>query len=110
MNHYLKFMKEMCKTDIDILNDMRSEFDPKISINQVGVFYTNGICNAGTGNDLFMRDQINWHSKAKNWTMFSNIAVLGMIHKGNHNSAFQILEPYLMSAQEGGQGADSEQD
>lgn len=31
-------MNEQCKTDIDVLNDIKSEFDPKVSINQTGVF------------------------------------------------------------------------
>lgn len=51
--------------------------------------------NLGTGNDKFMRDHINWHSKAKNWAMFQNISVLGMIHQGNHVGAYSILDPYL---------------
>jgi len=92
---------------MQVLNDIKSEFDPKISINQVGTFYTNGLANLGTGNDSFMRDHINWHSKAKNFTMFSNIAVLGMIHQGNHSGAFTILEPYLPAQGEAVGGADT---
>jgi len=38
MNFYLKFLNSTCKTDFQILNDIKSEFDPKISINQVGTF------------------------------------------------------------------------
>jgi hypothetical protein len=40
--------------------------------------------------------------------MFSNVTILGMIHKGNHFSSFQILEPYLMNGNEGAVDAETE--
>jgi len=37
--------------------------------------------HAGTSIDNFLRVNIEWLAKATNWTKFSAIASLGMIHK-----------------------------
>lgn len=38
MNLYLKFLNSKNKTDMQILTDIKSEFDPKVSMNLVGTF------------------------------------------------------------------------
>lgn len=55
----------------------------------------NGIMNAYTTNDAFLRDNLPWAETATNWNRFMVIASLGMIHQGNRSKADEILMPYF---------------
>lgn len=55
----------------------------------------NAFANAGTTSDLFLRENLDWLSRASNWSKFSATAALGVIHKGNLAQGKAILEPYL---------------
>ena len=39
--------------------------------------------NAGTTNDSFLRDHLDWMKKASNWAKFSATASMGVIHTGH---------------------------
>lgn len=41
------------------------------------------------------RDNLEWISKATNWSKFSAVASLGVIHKGHEKDAMRILDSYL---------------
>lgn len=56
---------------------------------------THAYLNAGTTNDLFLRDHLDWMRKASNWSKFSATASLGLIHAGHTTQAMTLLEPYL---------------
>ena len=51
--------------------------------------------NAGTTDDSFLKDNLDWVAKACNWAKFSATSTLGMIHKRNKGKAMEILGPYL---------------
>jgi len=51
--------------------------------------------NAGTTNDSFLRNNMEWIQKATNWTKFSVTATLGVIHKGQISQGLKLLGPYL---------------
>ncbi|KAK3076264.1 hypothetical protein LTS18_013472, partial [Coniosporium uncinatum] len=51
--------------------------------------------NAGTTNDNFFRENLEWLGKAVNWSKFTATAALGSIHRGNINNGHKLLEPYL---------------
>ncbi|KAL7546303.1 hypothetical protein ACHAWF_009632, partial [Thalassiosira exigua] len=56
---------------------------------------THGYLNAGTTNDAFLRDNLDWMKKAGNWAKFSATASMGVIHATHTTEAMTLLEPYL---------------
>ncbi|KAL7470263.1 hypothetical protein ACHAXS_010497, partial [Conticribra weissflogii] len=54
-----------------------------------------GYLNAGTTNDGFLRDHLDWMKKASNWAKFSATASMGVIHASHTTEAMTLLEPYL---------------
>lgn len=51
--------------------------------------------NAGTTSDDFLRQNLEWLSRATNWSKFSATAALGVIHKGQLSRGLSLLAPYL---------------
>ena len=47
------------------------------------VVWMNGMMNAQTTNDSFVKDNLSWVAQATNWNRFSATATLGMIHQWN---------------------------
>eukprot|EP00563_Minutocellus_polymorphus_P015879 CAMPEP_0181049346 /NCGR_PEP_ID=MMETSP1070-20121207/15927_1 /TAXON_ID=265543 /ORGANISM="Minutocellus polymorphus, Strain NH13" /LENGTH=1154 /DNA_ID=CAMNT_0023128205 /DNA_START=55 /DNA_END=3519 /DNA_ORIENTATION=- len=66
---------------------------------------THAVLNAGTTNDSFLRDHLDWMKKAGNWAKFSATASLGVIHAGHTTEAMTLLEPYLPPSAEAEGGA-----
>jgi 26S proteasome regulatory subunit N2 len=58
---------------------------------------THSYLNAGTTNDSFLRDNLDWMRKASNWAKFSATSSLGVLHAGHITEAMSLLEPYLPS-------------
>jgi len=56
---------------------------------------THSYLYAGTTNDSFLRDYLDWMKKASNWAKFSATASLGVVHAGHITEAKNLLEPYL---------------
>jgi len=56
---------------------------------------THSYLYAGTTNDSFLRDYLDWMKKASNWAKFSATASLGVVHAGHITEAMNLLEPYL---------------
>jgi 26S proteasome regulatory subunit N2 len=54
--------------------------------------------HSGATKDLFLRDNLEWLGMASNWSKFSAIAALGVIHKGYFKEGMSILGPYLPQA------------
>lgn len=69
--------------------------------------WMNGMMNAYTTNDAFIKDNMTWVSQATNWNRFSATASLGMIHMCNASQANEVLEPYLNGGAGAGQGQTS---
>merc|ERR1719228_310755 len=51
--------------------------------------------NVGTSIDTFLRANLEWLGKAKNWAKFTATASIGVIHKGHHKESLKLLQPYL---------------
>lgn len=86
---------------MNIINKMKASIGVKSTINHSAVIWANGIMNAYTTNDSFLRDNISWAAKATNWSRFNATATLGVIHMGNKKEAMAVLQPYFS----GGNGA-----
>lgn len=91
----LEFLYKNNKTDLLVLKNMKQSLDAKSSVYHSALTFANAFMNAGTTSDQFLRDNMEWLSKASNWTRFSATAQLGVIHKGNLKNSFNLLSPYL---------------
>lgn len=94
---YLDFLCSNNKTDPLILKNIKTATEGRSSMLHLGTIYAHSFMNAGTTNDTFLRDNLEWLSRATNWAKFSAIGGLGVIHKGQLANAKTILSPYLPS-------------
>lgn len=49
----------------------------------------------GTTQDTFLRLNMEWLSRATNWSKFAATAQLGLVHRGNWKNGFKVLKQYL---------------
>ena len=94
----LDFLFRSNKTDIVILNKIRDSLESRNSIFHSGVTFANAYMHAGTTIDGFIRDNLDWLSRASNWSKFSATAALGVIHRGHLSQGMKLLAPYLPGA------------
>jgi len=87
---------------MQVVQNIKKAIGEKNSITHGACIWANGIMNAFTTNDVFLRDNINWAAKATNWGRFSATATLGVIHMGNKKEAMTVLNPYFTGAAGGG--------
>ena len=91
----LEFLKRNDRADRAILDKIKVSLEARNSIFHSGVTFANAFMHAGTTSDGFFRNNLDWLSKASNWSKFSATAALGVIHKGNLKQATTLLGPYL---------------
>lgn len=91
----LEFLYRNNRTDRSILNKLRDSLEARNSIFHTGITFANAFMNSGTTNDSFFRENLEWLSKAVNWSKFTATAALGVIHRGNITQGQKLLEPYL---------------
>ena len=91
----LEFLYRNNRTDRNILNKIKDSLEARNSIFHTAVSLANAFMHAGTTNDRFFRDNLEWLGKAVNWSKFTATAALGVIHRGNLTQGQKLLEPYL---------------
>ncbi|KAJ5708335.1 26S proteasome regulatory complex non-ATPase subcomplex Rpn2/Psmd1 subunit [Penicillium malachiteum] len=91
----LEFLYRNNKADVAILNKIRDSLEARNSIFHTAVTLSNAFMHAGTTHDKFFRDNLDWLSKAVNWSKFTATAALGVIHRGNLSQGQRLLQPYL---------------
>jgi 26S proteasome regulatory subunit N2 len=94
----LDFLFRSNMTDMAILTKIRDSLESRNSIFHSGVTFANAYMHAGTTVDSFIRDNLDWLSRASNWSKFSATAALGVIHRGHLSQGMRLLEPYLPGA------------
>ncbi|KAJ1721546.1 proteasome regulatory particle base subunit [Coemansia erecta] len=92
---YLEFLFRNNKTDMNILNRTCKMMDSRVSIAHNAVTFANAFMHAGTTVDNFLRDNLEWLSRASSWAKFTATAALGVIHHGQIKHGFNLLQPYL---------------
>ncbi|KAG0240325.1 proteasome regulatory particle base subunit [Actinomortierella wolfii] len=92
---HLEFLYRNNKTDMLILKNTKNALDARLSIYHSAVTFANAFMNAGTTSDDFLRQNLEWLSRATNWSKFSATAALGVIHKGQLSQGQALLAPYL---------------
>lgn len=78
-----------------VISNIKTSADSKNSIIHEAIIISNSIFQAGTTNQSFLVDNFEWVSKASHWANFTSVSSLGVIHRGNHAKAMEILTPYL---------------
>ncbi|KAJ2160761.1 proteasome regulatory particle base subunit [Coemansia sp. RSA 552] len=92
---HLEFLFRNNKTDMNILNRTCKLLDSRQSLAHNATTLANAFMHAGTTVDNFLRDNLEWLSRASSWSKFSATAALGVIHRGQIKHGFNLLRPYL---------------
>eukprot|EP01102_Stenamoeba_stenopodia_P013510 TRINITY_DN4394_c0_g1_i1.p1 TRINITY_DN4394_c0_g1~~TRINITY_DN4394_c0_g1_i1.p1 ORF type:complete len:951 (-),score=235.34 TRINITY_DN4394_c0_g1_i1:34-2886(-) len=91
----LEFLFKSNKTDLLILKNVKTAVEGRNSVCHSATVFANAIMHAGTTTDTFLRENLEWLSRATNWAKFSATAGLGVIHKGHLKEGKSLLGPYL---------------
>jgi len=78
-----------------LLTNIMKEVGDKNSITHGAVVWANGIMNAATTNDIFLRENLDWVAKGINWGWFTATSTIGVIHMGNKQKSEEVLQPYI---------------
>ncbi|KAL3916983.1 MAG: hypothetical protein SGILL_004925, partial [Bacillariaceae sp.] len=96
----LSFLHKQSHSDRLIMENLKKSLEERGSGGRSSLLHnaavmTHAYLYAGTTNDSFLRDYLDWMKKASNWAKFSATASLGVIHAGHITEAMHLLEPYL---------------
>lgn len=94
----MHFLFKHCHTDLNAFKEMKTTIENRGSVLHNAAVVTHAYLNAGTTRDAFLRDNLEWLGKAKNWGKFTTVATIGVVHKGHVHQSMNILQPYLPSA------------
>lgn len=100
----LQFLYSHNKSDLLILKTIKQSVEMRNSVCHSATIYANAIMHAGTTVDTFLRENLDWLSRATNWAKFSATAGLGVIHRGHLQQGRSLMAPYLP---QGGTGVGS---
>jgi len=106
----LSFLHKQSNADRLIMETVKKSLEERGSGGRSSVLHnaavlTHSYLYAGTTNDAFLRDYLDWMKKASNWAKFSATASLGVIHAGHITEAMHLLQPYLPANPSGEEGA-----
>ncbi|KAJ1549896.1 proteasome regulatory particle base subunit, partial [Nowakowskiella sp. JEL0078] len=91
----LEFLFRNNHADLLILKNSKNSLESNNSVFHSAITFANAFMHSGTTSDEFLRQNLEWLSRATNWTKFSATAALGVIHKGHIEQGMQLLRPYL---------------
>ena len=60
---------------------MQNAVEVRNSVCHSAIIFANAIMHSGTTVDTFLRENLDWLSRATNWAKFSATAGLGVIHR-----------------------------
>ncbi|KAE9550228.1 hypothetical protein FO519_006548, partial [Halicephalobus sp. NKZ332] len=93
IKHHMQFLIKNNHTDMLILKQIKESV--RLACTHNATVIANGLMHVGTTCDDFLRDNLEWISKATNWNKFNAVATLGLIHRGHESNASKLLDPYL---------------
>jgi len=97
---YLQFLIRNNHTDSQILKSTKEQVRNSVCHNACVI--SNGLMHCGTTIDQFLRDNLEWLSRATNWAKFTATASLGVIHKGHEKDSLKLMSTYLPKDSSGG--------
>uniref|UniRef100_A0A7S3VN96 26S proteasome non-ATPase regulatory subunit 1 homolog n=1 Tax=Dunaliella tertiolecta TaxID=3047 RepID=A0A7S3VN96_DUNTE len=92
---HLDFLYRHNRADLQILKNIKSAIDSRNSVAHSATVFANAIMHSGTTVDMFLRENMEWLSRATNWAKFSATAGLGVIHRGHLSRGKLLMTPYL---------------
>ena len=98
----LQFLIRNNHTDMLILKGTKDAV--RNSVCHSATVIANGLMHAGTTSDQFLRDNLEWLTRAVNWAKFTATASIGVIHKGHVKHARGLMQAYLPSESSSGTG------
>ncbi|KAJ7955592.1 26S proteasome non-ATPase regulatory subunit 1-like [Quillaja saponaria] len=101
----LQFLYGHNKSDLLILKTIKQSVEMRNSVCHSATIYANAVMHAGTTVDTFLRENLDWLSRATNWAKFSATAGLGVIHRGHLQQGRSLMAPYLPQGGAGGGGS-----
>jgi len=90
---HLQFLIRNDKSDLLILKQTKDAV--RVSICHTATVIANGFMHSGTTHDSFLRDNLDWLSRATNWAKLSATASLGVIHRGHEKDSLALMQTYL---------------
>ena len=78
---YLEFLYTHNHADLQILRNMKGAVEARNSVCHSAVIFANATMHSGTTVDAFLRENLDWLSRATNWAKFNATAGLGVIHR-----------------------------
>ncbi|CAD5190061.1 unnamed protein product [Musa acuminata subsp. malaccensis] len=91
----LQFLYSHNRSDLLILKTIKQSVEMRNSVCHSATICANAIMHAGTTVDTFLRENLEWLSRATNWAKFSATAGLGVIHGGHLQQGRSLMAPYL---------------
>lgn len=80
--HFCHAFLPHCFDVQQILKNIKGAVDARVSVAHSATILANALMHAGTSIDTFLRENLEWLSRATNWAKFSATAGLGVIHRG----------------------------
>jgi len=104
---YLDFLYRNSHSDLLILKKIKDGISERNSVLNNSLICCNALMHCGTTIDQFLRDNLEWMSRAAHWCKFTATASVGMIHHKHLAESMNILQRYLPGSgggpyQEGG--------
>jgi len=99
---HLEFLFSRNKCDMQILKNIKASVEPRNSVCYSATILANALMHAGTTVDTFLRENLDWLSRATNWAKFSATAGLGVVHQGHLAQGQSLMQPYLPRGGSGG--------
>jgi 26S proteasome regulatory subunit N2 len=91
----LNFLFLQSKTDLSILNDIKTATENRSMVLHNATVAAHAYMNAGTTQDTFLRENLTWLRKATNWSKFTAVSSIGVVHRGHVHESMKLLQPYL---------------
>jgi 26S proteasome regulatory subunit N2 len=91
----LNFLFKNSHTDMGLLKDIKQMIEGKCNVLHNSTVIAHSFLQAGSTIDTFLRDNLDWLGKAKNWAKFTAIGSMGVVHKGHIHQSMALLQPYL---------------
>lgn len=92
---HLDFLYSCNHADLQILKNMKTSVEARHAVCHSAIIFANAMMHKGTTVDTFLRNNLEWLSRATNWAKFSATAGLGVIHSGHLSRGRELMAPYL---------------
>ncbi|XP_037777929.1 26S proteasome non-ATPase regulatory subunit 1-like [Penaeus monodon] len=93
IEQHLQFLIANNHTDMLILRHTKEAV--RASVCHTATVIANAFMHCGTTSDQFLRDNLEWLSRATNWAKMTATASLGVIHRGHEKEALTLMQAYL---------------